>query len=263
MHRSTLYIGGCELHVHGAIGPDSWWEELKPFQACPTHQSPRYTLELHLTHSIDEFQSKRPPLDAFTYTRHDLSVWANGKTVRAYYDAGHAGFLAVLELAIYRAIEAMGGILLHAAAGVHFGQAVVMPGPTGTGKSTASHGGFHRVLSDERVIILPDGCHGYRVWGTPFWSDGRRYPLDTGSAPLGSFARLHHGSVAHAEAMETAEQAAWVMRSVICYDHDPLARFKALERTCAMVESVQSLAITYPKEGSWVSSTLNQTGPTL
>ena len=62
-----------------------------------------------------------------------------------------AAFLACLELTLHVAVRDMGGLLIHASGAVLDGMGWLMPGPSGTGKTTASHGGFE-FYSDERVF---------------------------------------------------------------------------------------------------------------
>ena len=66
------------------------------------------------------------------------------------YTEGHeADFLAGLELTASMALEALGGLSIHGAAGSHY-TGYLMPGVSGTGKSTAiRHGGFMKIIGDE------------------------------------------------------------------------------------------------------------------
>ena len=164
MSVRTVYIAGGEIRVRGAIGEAMWWSALGPFTRQEPMRAPRFCIDLHLSTRQDAFPNQNPSRPQLVYTRHDLRFCATGDAAWAHYDGQQAGFLAILELALYWAIENQDGLLLHAAAGVIDNLACVMPGPSGTGKSTAAHGGFDRVLSDERVIILPDEMKNYRVW---------------------------------------------------------------------------------------------------
>ncbi len=79
---------------------------------------------------------------------------------------------AVLAAEVARA----GGCLFHAAAVVVDGAGHLVPGRSGSGKTTFASLARDR-LADELAVVLPAGG-GYRVHGTPWWS-GR-----PGSAPL-------------------------------------------------------------------------------
>ncbi len=86
----------------------------------------------------------------------------------------------------YGLLGKCGGILLHAAAVVREGAAMVFAGRSGAGKSTLSglcaEAGW-RVLNDDRVMLYPDPAGvGWRVAGTPWHGSGRFARNET--APL-------------------------------------------------------------------------------
>ncbi len=112
-----------------------------------------------------------------------------------------------------------GGILLHAAAVVRDGVALVLAGRSGAGKSTLSglcaDAGW-TILNDDRVMLYPDPAGaGWRVAGTPWHGSGRfarnetvplqgvflleqapRNRVETLSGPNRRLALLHAASVA-------------------------------------------------------------------
>lgn len=86
----------------------------------------------------------------------------------------------------YGLLGKCGGILLHAAAVVREGAAMVFAGRSGAGKSTLSglcaEAGW-RVLNDDRVMLYPDPAGGgWLVAGTPWHGSGRFARNET--APL-------------------------------------------------------------------------------
>ena len=163
------------------------------------------------------------------------------------HDGGQAAALAGLELALSQAVRAVGGYLLHASAGVVDGQCWVMPGPSGTGKSTAARGGFEWVLSDERVAVIPDDEGGYQVWPTPFWSEGRTLAISTEPAPLAVIARLRQGTRAQQGTLERAPMVAWLLRSIVLYDVADLPQVQALEFACAVVASARCIELEFQR----------------
>jgi hypothetical protein len=210
-----------------------------------------------------EFQCKQAGTDQnlgpYVYNRHDMSFYSDGVHSSAWYDGDLSGFLACLELSLYAAITRMDGILLHASAGVLDGQAWLMPGPSGTGKSTAALGGFDRVLSDERVMVTKES-RGFVVWGTPFWSDGRRLPLDCISARLGGIAKLVKAKSPMKTHLCRGDMLAWLMGSVVAYgDDEPNTRTR-FQFASDLVESAICINLDFPREGSWAPSMLSPIG---
>ena len=116
-----------------------------------------------------------PQNGIYEFTRRGLVFRADETQCICYlYTEGHeADFLAGLELTASLALEALGGLSIHGAAGAVNGTGYFMPGVSGTGKSTAiRHGGFEKIIGDERIFVLPSG-NGWEMFSTPFWSAGR------------------------------------------------------------------------------------------
>lgn len=200
-----------------------------------------------------EIGDPEPLAGAVTYHRHDLAFAADGARARAVH-GGHPGNLAaILELALAAALP--DGLLLHAAAGVIGDGAWLMPGRSGTGKSTAVRAGnFDRVLSDERVVVRRRG-DGFVAWGTPWWSEGRRHPLDAGSAPVAGLVALHHGGPWWCPWPKDAA-AAGLVESVTLYETRPAARAAAFERACDLAEAVETIELAFRPGADWTAPLL-------
>lgn len=83
---------------------------------------------------------------------------------------------ALVRAALAQSVQARGGALFHASAVRVDGEAHLVPGRSGSGKSTFSALAGH-VLTDELAAVLP-GPEGFVVHGTPWWRSAG------GSAPL-------------------------------------------------------------------------------
>ncbi|MBV70087.1 MAG: hypothetical protein CMH52_01970 [Myxococcales bacterium] len=223
-----------------------------PFR-CP--RPVEHSVELTFVSADDH----RLLLGSFTYCRHDLSFSAHERRAYAWVSGDISGFLACLELALFVGVSQLGGILMHASVGVIDGQAWLMPGPSGTGKSTAINGGFDRVLSDERVVLVKDK-NDYRVWGTPFWSDGRRLPLDASSCELAGIVKLVQSPTLARCDLGTVDMIEWVMRSVIMYGASEVDTDRLMTFVVQLVDSTERIQVSFPKEGLWASSMLSQIG---
>ncbi len=200
-------------------------------------------------------ETPTPPAGSdFVFTRDDLIFATNPARSRmwAVTDGTGGSFRAVLELALQTALLARGGLLVHAAAGVLDGEAWLLPGPSGTGKTTAARGaGFDRVLTDERVVVRR-GDAGFVAWGTPFWSEGRDRPFDAGWAPLGVLGCLHQAHVPAATPARPDRAAVHLLGSVALYETSEAARTAAFTLACELVEQVRCLDLDFPREGPWI-----------
>lgn len=252
----SLYLCGIRLELSGDVPDCLWSAEVGSFRTIAPYT---HSHRLHFRPMQDRAEAV-DPVPGFTYRRHDLVFTTNGHVSELRHDGGQAAALAGLELALSQAVRALGGYLLHASAGVIHEECWVMPGPSGTGKSTAARGGFDWVLSDERVAIIPDDDGGYRVWPTPFWSDGRTLAISTESAPLAAIARLRKGKRAQQDTVERASMVAWLLRSIVLYDVAEGPQVQALEFACAVVASARCVELEFPKEGQWVTSLMNPIG---
>lgn len=222
--------------------------------------------ELPLTAPKGETQT-HAGVSKLVYERVGLRFSGDARRAQATFDGSEGGLEAVLQLALQRALLEVDGLLVHGSAGVHAGGAWLMPGPSGTGKSTAArNAGFDRVLADE-MIVVRRAAEGFEVWGTPFWSPERRHPLDPGRAPLSVLARLVQATAPAATPLGWAEASAWLLSSVVLYDTDPEVRAAVFGLACDVAESARCVRLAFPKEGPWLcklnarSSTPPTTGP--
>ena len=78
------------------------------------------------------------------------------RTAWVYVGHDDENVIAALALMTTIAIHQLGGLCVYASAGVVADEGFLMPGPSGTGKSTSvNYGGFEKVIGDERIILLP------------------------------------------------------------------------------------------------------------
>jgi hypothetical protein len=167
-------------------------------------------------------------------------------------------FLGALEnalrvLAAYRLLEA-GGVLLHSAGLVSGGEAYVLFGPSGAGKTTAarlSAGVGRRVLSDDLNALLP-AAGGPRVRQVPFAGDLGRAAVEPGSFPLRRLCRLEQGDGHRLRPLGPAAALASLLASAPFVNADPF-RFEALaDRLAALAAAVPVEVLTFRKEaGFW------------
>ena len=252
---TSLYIGPVAIAITGSSRHSVDWQKFGPFLEPRVVQR-----QIQLCFVDDDWAFESNPM--FAYRRHDLTFQYDGDVAYARADDILAAFLACLELTLHVAVRDMGGLLIHASGAVLDGMGWLMPGPSGTGKTTASHGGFERILSDERVILMPEDT-GFTLWGTPFWSDGRDRPFDIDSAPLGGVIRLIQAEQASGVRSDPIDMVAWLMRSVVAYGDQSNSASMLLEVVTDVVSRVECLSVSFPKEGSWAPLMLSQIGPAL
>lgn len=193
------------------------------------------------------------------YARPDLRYIEDARGARCEIDASEGAFDAALELRLQSALHAHDGFVVHASAGVDAaGLAWLCPGPSGAGKSTfARSAGFARVLADEAVVVRRHPS-GWRVHGTPFWSDGRTLPYDPGDAPLARLVRPIKAREARLEPLSPARAAAYLVESVLLHDTAPGIRQRLFERACDAALAAQCYDVHFPKEGPWLSGVIER-----
>lgn len=201
------------------------------------------------------------PGPGLSYQRGDLrfEMPASRDAARATVDGSQGALEAAVELCLQGALLPRGGVVVHGMAGVdEHGRGWLVPGRSGAGKSTiAREAGWTRVLADE-AVVLRRGPAGFELHGTPFWSEGRTLPFDTGSAPLRFLARPVKDTSARTEPLDTARAAAWLLGCVMFHEGDPAARESVLAIACDAAARAECVALHFPKEGKWLSGVVRK-----
>lgn len=247
--QARVTIAGIALDVRGPAWIAPHLDRLGPFlDDAPHHRR----IAVHL----DTFETPPPPAGSEIYRRPELVFGEHAGGMWTRMDASEGSFEAALQLSLEAALLFDGGLVVHASAGVVNGGAWLMPGVSGTGKSTAArNAGFETVLCDEMCVVrCVEGPAGptLMVAGTPFWSADRRLPLCTAEAPLTVLARLVQSTAVSACPLGASDAVAWFLGCVTLYRHDARARTAAFETACAIVEATQCVSLEFPKEGPWV-----------
>lgn len=240
----------------GDPGLAAWLEEIAPFL---TEQAADFTVQVDLRVGLSGEkvpETGTPSAGSFVHHRPDLhfEIDAERRQAKAWVDGCRGGFEAVVQLCLQSALLVRGGVVVHASAGVLKGEGWLMPGKSGDGKSTAAReGGFDAVLSDEMVVACP-GVDDVRLYGTPFWSEGRSMPLHPGSAPMAVLARLVKAPQIGIDPLGASAAVAHLLRCVTLYERSETARAMAFEAVCNIVERTRCVALRFPKEGPWASA---------
>ncbi|MDF1564271.1 MAG: hypothetical protein P1V51_14575 [Deltaproteobacteria bacterium] len=133
----------------------------------------------HLEHGPVSHRARRLELEGARAMR----IEALGpRVVRAAGPVGMEQLRAALRFVLVRAIAPLGGFLVHAAA-LEVGEgAHLCFGPPEVGKTTLAGNAGARAITEESALVFPTP-EGWRLCGTPWWSDGGRpgrsevYPL--------------------------------------------------------------------------------------
>ncbi len=254
--RRIFIAGVCiELPAHPEL--DLWLAEIAPFTIPSFFDA---LIRVNLT--VGEPDDHPPEISSvaegsFVYRRPDLSfvIDAERRLVTAWVDGYQGGFEAVVQLCLQTALLPLGGIVVHASAGVVDGVGWLMPGQSGDGKSTAAReGGFDLVLSDEMVVIRKQADGAHWLYGSPFWSEGRVLPHSTETAPLVVVAKLLKAPHPSVEDLDVSVAIAHLLRCITLYERSECARAKAFELAGDVVENCRSVLLRFPKEGPWVSA---------
>lgn len=236
-------------------------DELTPPQMAEVISEAEVKIQFYLT--------ERPQEQTFDYQRGDdvalMTRSSSGRVtsaVESWIDGSLGSIEATLQITLQWVLCARGGLLIHASAGVYRGMGWLIPGVSGAGKSTAAReGGFDQILSDEMVIVVPDSSqdpYRYRLFSTPFWSEGRSAPLIIADAPLSLIAFPHKAGSAKLSPCSTADSVAKLLRAVTCYEQTTLSppsttqRASLFEHTCRVVESTPHYVLAFPKYGPWL-----------
>ena len=149
----------------------------------------------HVDHVVYFFYSVKPRDVKSLYKRGDDVAISYGeltdgiRVVKSWIDGSLGSIEATVQVLLQWTLARGGGLLMHASAGVYQERGWLIPGVSGAGKSTSvREGGFDLVLSDEMVIVKPVNSKRdvstirthYRLYSTPFWSEGRTLPCLAG-----------------------------------------------------------------------------------
>ncbi|MEZ4466172.1 MAG: hypothetical protein R3F43_17390 [bacterium] len=239
-------MGGLCLEVTAWDGPARHLSTLGPFLE-PRASEARVDLAL--------VPPGTPPPDLpAAFSRPDLAFHTDGQRAWAAVDDSLGAVEAAIQLTLEAALLPRGGLLVHASAGVVGAEAWLMPGPSGTGKSTAARaGGFDRVLADE-ICVLRRTPAGFVVGGTPFWSADRPLPFDAGEVPLGCLVGLVQARTPRCWPAAADDVAARLIRAIALQRADAWARQVAFEIACDAAASVPCVWLEFPREGPWLTA---------
>jgi hypothetical protein len=228
-------------HVN-ALGP---FLHATPFTRC-------IPLRIAPFHAAGE--TSVPVGGSVVYRRPELVFGTDAGGLWARIDPSVGSFEAALQLGLEAALLFEGGLVVHASAGVIDGGAWLMPGVSGTGKSTAARAaGFDTVLCDEMCVVRCVNGE-VQVAGTPFWSADRPLPLCSAQAPLAVLAQLVQADTVEVASLATADAAAYLLRGVTLYRQTPEARAAAFETACVIAEAARCVTLRFPKEGPWLTA---------
>jgi hypothetical protein len=186
----------------------------------------RYAAFLLVTVAIDDTVPEDDAVAATIETRGAaVRLGLGGYRIEGDLEIGRLRLLApplptVLSPAAFRFLCSLvvlrkGGVMLHAAAVVDAGRALVFCGPSESGKTTVARlAGRRPVLSDETVALRPDDV-GYRACATPFFGEA--------------------GPVAAQTNAEAAPAAIFFLRKGASFGHRRLGRGEAVQRAFSQV----------------------------
>ena len=256
--RSALRFGPLILEV------DSEWDSLHILDQWRVDSTQDAKLKICVstecvTPTTHWIKGSSPPVGwkatSLYFERHDFQIFYRPNyfavhircTVNALYS------LAPLQVLLSEFAQKVGGILLHACAGVYQGKGYLVPGRSETGKSTIAHeAGFDQVLSDEAVLLLPNEDQTMTLYGTPFWSEGRRLPLCSMDVKLSTVLIPVQSNQLSLYEIEPIETALALLKSAFSYRESDENRVILFERCCAISSLTKSAGLLFPKKGPWI-----------
>ena len=249
---ANVFVGPIVVRIESDLDSTLW---LRPFiHYLSDPRDGKVESEWRLVVQDLSLNSASQPVDAFYFARHQLQFTADLKNRCAtlYTHGEEADFLAALELCLTIACQELGGLSIHGAAAVVDGKGWLMPGPSGTGKSTAArYGGFEKVIADERVFLLPSDGGEWKMVSTPFWSRGRiespppvwhRADILLGLEKANS---VQLSGVSKIDALES------LMRNIVYYGKEPRERELLLEFAIDLLAKTEQYRLEFPKDRPW------------
>lgn len=176
--------------------------------------------------------------------------------------------LVQLSLVIAQQSQNIGGILLHGALIERDGWGVILAGPGGAGKTTASR----RLpapwcsLSDDQVLVVRDGNGAYWTHPWPTWSDlmsgGKGGTWNVNHAiPLKAIFFLAHAQHDSLEPVgkgksacllvESEKQASWPLSRFLREEEARIIHLQRFENICALAKIVRSYRLHLSLDGAF------------
>ncbi len=166
-----------------------------------------------------------------------------------------ANQLVQLSLVIARQAQGRGGVLLHGALAEREGWGVILAGPGGAGKTTASQRfpAPWRSLSDDATLVVRDGNGTYWAHPWPTWSNlmsgglGGTWEVNHAVPLKGIFFLVqaqHDGAepIGAGESVcllvESAEQASWSMSHDLGGEEKRAIHLQRFENICALTRTI-------------------------
>ena len=213
----------------------------------------------------------------------DIST-ENHFRVQCWIDGSLGAIEASIQVILQWSLQKRGGLLVHASAGVYEKCGFLIPGPSGVGKSTvAREAGFDIVLSDEMVIVeaqLSESIStsdiqkemnnkesrpsiSYRLFSTPFWSEGRTLPILITDAPLSQLLFPVKAHKAKLQYCSLGTAISKLIGAVTIYEHGKFQQrsmdtqqqaSELFDITCQLCSVTPHALLEFPKTGPWIGS---------
>ena len=154
------------------------------------------------------------------------------------------------EVVFFHRLAREGGLLVHACGAAASGGLRLFTGPSGAGKTTFArlarrHAGA-AILSDDRIVLRPDGRSGVLAWGTPWHGDA---PLSLATrVPLAAVYAIYHARDMEPRPLSGAAAATALLGNAFLPAHDPVATERALAFAARLVETVPVVRLGFPKD---------------
>ena len=249
---TTVFVGPIRIELHSAFELTPWLWPFESYLRGAPHPAlgATWSLTIHTNEKPSDLQVEQ----GFFFKRHGLEFSADceQRTAHLFGNGEEADFLAALELCMCLACHQLGGLAIHGAAGVVNQNGWLMPGPSGTGKSTAARfGGFERVVGDERILLLPSAHEGWQLVSTPFWSRGRTRVPEPFTHSLDAIVALEKRESLHLSQISQAEALESLMRNIVYYGNDSRERDHLLETALDVLSNTEQYRLGFPKDGPW------------